>query len=63
MLDTLVKICDNFFIVGDFNSGMSESAMENFSGTYSPNNLIKAPTCFKNPNKPSCIDSILTNFP
>ena len=53
----------HFLIVGDFNSGMSESAMENFSGAYSPNNLIKAPTCFKNPNKPSCIDSILTNFP
>ena len=25
-------------------------------------NLIKVPTGFKNPNKPSCIDLLLTNF-
>ena len=26
-------------------------------------NLIKEPTCFKNPENPSCIDLMLTNFP
>ena len=36
---------------------MTESAMENFCGTYRLHNLIK------NPNKPSCIDLLLTNFP
>ena len=25
--------------------------------------LIKEPTCYKKPEKPNCIDLILTNFP
>ena len=32
ILDTQMKINDNFVIVGDFNSEMTESAMENFCG-------------------------------
>ena len=63
ILDTQMKIYDNFLIVGDFNSEMTESAMKNFCGTYHLHNLIKDPTCFKNPDKPSCIDLLLTNFP
>ena len=63
ILDTQMKIYDNFFIVGDFNSEMTESAMENFRGTYHLHNVIKDPTCFKNINKPSCIYLLLTNFP
>ena len=44
ILDTQMKIYDNFLIVGDFNSEMTESAMENFCGTYHLHNLIKDPT-------------------
>ena len=58
-----MKIYDNFLIVGDFNSEMTESAMENFCGTYYLHNLIKDPRCYKNPDIPSCIDLLLTNFP
>ena len=58
-----MKIYDNFLIVGDFNSKITESAMENYCGTYHLDNLIKDSTCFKNHDKPSCIDLILTNFP
>ena len=47
ILDTQMKIYDNFLIVGDFNSEMTESAMKNFCGTYHLHNLIKDPTCFK----------------
>ena len=54
---------DNFLFAGDFSSEMVESAVENFCGTYHLHNLIKDPTCFKNPDKPSCIDLLLTNFP
>ena len=57
-----MKICDNFLIVGDFNSEMTESAMEKFCGTYHLHNLIKDPTCLKNSDRPSCIDLLLTNF-
>ena len=44
-------------------SEMTESAMENCCGTNHLHNLIKDPTCFKNPDKPSCIYLLLTNFP
>ena len=57
-----MKIYDNFLIVGEFNSEVTESAMENFCGTYHLHNLTKDPTCFKNPDKPSCIDLLLKNF-
>ena len=63
ILDTQMKIYDNFLIVRDFNSEVTESAMENFCGTYHLHNLIKDPTCFKNPDKPSRIDLLLKNFP
>ena len=49
--------------VGDSNSEITESAMENFRGTYHRHNLIKDRTFFENPDKPLCIDFILTNFP
>ena len=54
-----MKIYGNFLIVDDFNSEMTESAMVNFCGTYHLYNLIKDPTCFKNPDEPSRIDLLL----
>ena len=52
---------DHFLILGDFNSSISEKAMKEFCDIYDLDNLIKKPTCFKNPNNPSSIDVILTN--
>ena len=40
---------------------MSEGPMVDFCDLYDLENLIKVPTCFKNPDKPSSIDVILTN--
>ena len=57
-----VKINEDFLIAGDFNSEMTDSAMEKFCVTYHLHNLIKDPACFKNPDKLSCIDLLLTNF-
>ena len=37
----------------------NDSAISVFSDTYDLKNLIKEPTCYKNPNKPSCIDLTL----
>ena len=56
ILDTQIKIYDNFLIVRDFSSKMTEAAMENLCGPYHQHNLINDPTCFKNSDKPSCID-------
>ena len=54
---------DNLILLGDFNSQMNEPDMEEFCKLYNLSNLIKEPTCFKNPNNPSVIDLILTNRP
>ena len=35
--------------------------MKEFCDIYSFKNLIKEPTCFKNPANPKCIDLMLTN--
>ena len=50
-------------ILGDFNVGIDEPHMKSFCETYNLTNLIKQPTCYKNPDNPMCIDLILTNYP
>ena len=52
---------ENFLIMGDFNSETKEKDMLEFCELYHLCNLIKEPTCFKNPINPSCIDLLLTN--
>ena len=37
--------------------------MKAFCDSYTLSSLIKEPTCYKNPQNPSCIDLILTNSP
>ena len=52
---------ENVIIMGDFNTEPTKSAMGEFMNIYNLKNLIKGPTCYKNPDKPSSIDLILTN--
>ena len=42
---------------------ISDSHMDSLYAIYHLKSLIKEPTCYKNPEKPTCIDSILTNSP
>ena len=37
--------------------------MKTFSECYTLSSLIKEPTCYKNPQNPSCINLILTTIP
>ena len=60
-LDHYMCKLDNFILVGDYNSEISEKAMKEFCETYNLNNLVTEPTCFKNPLNPSSIDVMLTN--
>ena len=53
----------NIILIGDFNVSPEESHIETFCESYGLKNLIKVPTCYKNPQNPSCIDLILTNSP
>ena len=52
---------DNFIILGDFNSEITEGAMLEFCKLFNLYSLVKEPTCYKNPDNPSRIDLILTN--
>ena len=51
---------NNFLILGDFNCLVSENEMKEFCEIYDFENLIKKPTCYKNPKNPSSIDVMLT---
>ena len=54
---------ENFILLGDFNSEMTDKNLKDFCNLYLLKNLIKKPTCFKNPESPKTIDLILTNRP
>ena len=52
---------DKFLIAGDFNLQEHDTKLSNFLEEYHAKNLVKEPTCFKNPENPSCIDLFITN--
>ena len=60
-LDKSLQNYDNFILLGDFNSPADSTHMSDFCLQYDLSNLIKEPTCYKNPANPSSIDVILTN--
>ena len=60
-LDKFLPSYENIMLLGDFNSTISEKDMNEFCEIYNLENLIKGPTCFKNPSNPSSIDVMLTN--
>ena len=53
---------DNFIFIGDFDVGIDENSMKNFCDINYLKSLIKEPTYLKNPDKPICIDLILTDW-
>ena len=54
---------EKILILGDFNVEIEEANMKSLCENYNLKSLIKQPTCYKYPNKPTCIDLILTNVP
>ena len=60
-MDERSKTYDNFIFIGDFNVGIDENSMKNFCDINYLKSFIKVPQCFKNPDKPTWIDVILTN--
>ena len=60
-LDTYSRKYENTLLIGDFNVEPNEANMKTFCNQYKLKSLNKEPTCFKNVNKPSCIDLFLTN--
>ena len=60
-LDTLLTSYDKVFLMGDFNAEETNIHIKDFCNLYKQKNLIKVPTCFKNPDHSKTIDSMLTN--
>ena len=54
---------DTFIVLGDLNTEVTNSFLEQFCASYNLKSLIKEPTCFKSVDNPSCKDLILTNHP
>ena len=61
-MDKLNSTYDNLVLLGDFNAEPEEESIAQFLNFYNLKDLVKQNTCFKNPDKPTCIDLILTNW-
>ena len=61
--DVYTSKYDNLLFLGDFNAGIEDTSVRDFCRNYNLTSMINKPTCYKNPNQPSCIDLILTNCP
>ena len=62
-LDVFSSNYNKLLLLGDFNVGVDENHMKYFCENYDLKSLIKQPTCYKNPDCPTCIDLMLTNVP
>ena len=62
-LDNYIGNYDNILLLGDFNSEFSVPCLNDFCDIYNLKNVVEEPTCYKNPENPSCIDLFLTNRP
>ena len=62
-LDTYISQYDNIMLLGDLNVESSDPVSNDFCNVYTLFSLVKEPTCFKNPDNPSCIYLFLTNRP
>ena len=60
-LDLFSADYDNILLMGDLNAEPHDNHLKDFCDIYNLKNLIKVPTCFKNPDRPTCIDVMLTN--
>ena len=52
---------DKFLVAGDQNIKEGEECLHDFLDEFHAKNMVKVPTCFKNPDNPSCIDLFVTN--
>ena len=55
--------CEKILMLGDFNVEIEEANMKSFCENYNLKSLTKQPNCYKNPNKPTCINLIFRNVP
>ena len=63
LLDEYSRKCENYVFIGDFSVNTSDSSVKEFCSWNGLKNLINQPTCYKNSEKTTYIDLILTNQP
>ena len=49
---------ENILLLGGFNTCADDDSMKIFCNFYGLHSVIKQPTCYKNPESPTCIDLI-----
>ena len=62
-LDLFTIKYERLLFLGDFNAGMEDSSIKIMCSNFNLTSMINQPTCYKNPDKPTCVDLILTNCP
>ena len=62
-IDLYLTKYDQLLFLGDFNAGVEDLSVNNFCSSFNLTSMTNKPTRFKNLDKPSCIDFILTNCP
>ena len=55
------SVYDKFIIAGDFNMREGCGCLDAFLDEFCAKNIVKEPTCYKNPDNPSCVDLFITN--
>ena len=60
---TLSATYENLILLENFPVEPQDESIAEFLNLYNLKNLVKQNNCFKNPDKPKCIDLILTNCP
>ena len=58
-LDLFTTKYERLLFLGDFNAGMEDSSIKIFCSNFNLTSMINKPTCYKNPDKPTCIDLIV----
>ena len=62
-LDFHSSNCDNFLLLDDFTSEITDTSLKDFCQLYSLKNWIKKPTYLKSCDTPKTINFVLTNLP
>ena len=62
-LDQYLKTSEKFLLLGGFNARDREPILSEFLEQYEVKNVMKNKTCFKIPDRPTCIDLFITNSP
>ena len=61
IIDRKISSYDKYVCIGYFYSETYKAALRNLCDLCKLKNLVREPTCFKNPRNPWCIDFLLTN--